>query len=130
MLRKVAILGVLALVLTAAIGSAAALNVSGGTIQAGKDLTVWCDPDGVLVTGWGLETDDNTVRNVKLGGIDGACIGDEIFVKVTGAGGTTLFYSGAVAVASPNMTFAFPAPYLAPEAIEDLHVWIEGPIGQ
>jgi hypothetical protein len=127
MFRKLAILGILALVLMVAYGSAAALTVTGGSIQAGEDLTLWCDPDGVFVTGWGLETDDNTVRNVKVGGIDGACVGNEIFVKVTGAGGSTLFYSSAVPVASPNMTFAFPSPYLAPQAIEDLHVWIEGP---
>lgn len=127
MLRKIAVLAVLVVVVAAAFASAANLGVSGGTIQAGVDQSVYCDVDGVYVVGWGLETDDNTVRSVRIGGIDGACVGNDMFVKVMDGVGNTLYYSSASAIAAAgNKTFNFTAPYPTPESIEGIKIWIEG----
>jgi len=51
MLRKLAVLAILAVVLAAAYGAAATLNVNGGAIQAGVDSSLYCDQDGVQVLG-------------------------------------------------------------------------------
>lgn len=112
-----------------AIGSAAALGVNGGTIQAGVDSELTCD-DAIAVAGWGFEADTGLVYNVRIGGISAACAGHSLFVNVT-AGGAT--YSGSieslaatqVETGSPGTaTVAFtPRP---PEDITAIHVVIEG----
>lgn len=126
MLRKIAVLALLVVVIAAAFASAANLTVDGGTIQAGVDQSVYCDANGVYVDGWGLETDDDTVRSVRIGDIDTACKGSEMFVKVLGANASVLF-SGKVTVATPMHSFSFASPYLAPDKIEGIKIWIEGP---
>ena len=126
MLRKIAVLAVLVVVIAAAFASAANLNVTDGTIQAGVSQDVKCDDNGVSVTGWGLETDDNSVRYVKVGDIDNACLGDNLFIKVLGAGGASLKYSGELAITGNEVKFTFNAPYPTPESIEGIKIWIEG----
>jgi len=113
------------------VGLAATVGVQGGTIQSGVDQTLYCDTDGVQVLGWGLETDDNTVRGVRIGGIDAACVSNDIFVRVEKADGTLLYYSGAVHVDTANtgtgqLKLSFPSPYLKPADIDVLRIWIEG----
>ncbi|HLF61354.1 MAG TPA: hypothetical protein VI980_09270 [Acidimicrobiia bacterium] len=115
-----------------AIGSAATLAVNGGAIQAGEDLTLFCDPDGVQVRGWGLETNDGLVYFVRIGGIADACQGNAIFVRVTDGG--VLVASGSVDPLTAAHTGAgqvvVPIPGGYPAAnINDLHVFIEGPNG-
>ena len=112
-----------------AVGSAAALSVDGGTIQAGEDLSLTCDADGVHVTGWGLETTDNTVRNVKIGGISENCQLNDLFVNVTSGG--AVIEQGSVVLGPTNTGTGvaqvnFTAPYPAPADITDIHVFIEG----
>lgn len=107
-----------AAVFSIAFASAALLEVRGETIQAGVDIDLTCDADGVDAN-WGLETDDNLVYNVRISDIDAACAGAGLFVKVNG--GPTL----STVIDSASETLAFPAP-LAPETINDLKVWIEG----
>ncbi len=112
-----------------AIGSAAALGVNGGTIQAGVDADLTCD-DTIAVAGWGFESDTGLVHNVRIGGISAACVGHSLFVNVT-AGGAT--YSGSIPVLSASQvdtgspgtaTVSFtPRP---PEDITAIHVVIEG----
>jgi len=112
-----------------AVGSAAALSVDGGTIQAGEDLSLICDGDGVHVTGWGLETDDNTVRWVRIGGISDNCQLNELFVSVTSGGAAVEKGSVVLGPGHTGAGFAqinFTAPFPAPADITDLHVFIEG----
>ncbi|MDP9494836.1 MAG: hypothetical protein M3P87_06305 [Actinomycetota bacterium] len=131
MRRILALLAVGALS-AAAIGSAAALGVNGGAIQAGEDLTLTCDTDGVQVLGWGLETDDGRVYSVRIGGIANACQTNALFVRVTDGGATVA--SGTVDPLLPAHTGAgqvvvsIPGGYPAVD-IDDLHVFIEGPAG-
>jgi hypothetical protein len=114
------------------IGVAATVGVQGGTIQAGVDPTLYCDTDGVQVQGWGLETTDNTVRFVRIGGISTDCQSNDIFVRVEKADGTLIAYSGAVHLDSTNtepnvLKVNFPSPYPNPGDIDTLKIWIEGP---
>ena len=115
-----------------AIGSAAALGVNGGAIQAGEDVTLVCDSDGVEVLGWGLETNDGKVYSVRIGGIADACQGNALYVKVTDGGLTVA--SGSVEPLLPAHTgvgqvvVSIPGGYPAVD-IDDLHVFIEGPSG-
>ncbi len=109
-----------------AIGSAAALGVNGGTIQAGVDASLTCD-DAIAVAGWGFEADTGLVHNVRIGGISSACVGHSLFVNVT-AGGAT--YSGSIGVLSAAQvepgTAIVPFTPRPPEDITAIHVVIEG----
>jgi hypothetical protein len=105
-----------AAVSTVAYASASALAVDGGTIQAGADTTLSCD-DEVKVN-WGLETDTNSVDNVRISDVAAACVGTEMFVKINN--GTT----HRATVEGSEVTVSFPA--MAPESIENVKVWIEG----
>jgi hypothetical protein len=129
MMRLLSILAIVAVVMAAAYGSAATLGVSGGAIQAGADTSLYCDPDGV-VANWGLETNDNTVRYVRITGIHGACQGNELFAKVLGEGDALLASGKALLDTSGEVKFSFSAPYLDPAQIVGLKLWIEGPNGQ
>jgi hypothetical protein len=105
-------------VATLAFASASVLTVDGGTIQAGQ-AGVTCDADGVKAN-WGLETDDNTVRSVRISGIDAACAGAEMFVKVDDRPTVKATLTG-----SESQSFSL-NPALAPEDIGSIRIWIEG----
>lgn len=109
-----------AAVFTLAFASAAVLNVNGNTIQAGVDNDLSCDLNGVNAN-WGLETTDNTVRNVRIVDIDPLCNGSEAFVSINGGTPTP-----GVVISGGQANFPFAAPYPAPETINSLKVWIEG----
>ena len=106
-----------AAVSTLAYASASALTVDGGTIQAGSS-NVTCDTDGVKAN-WGLETDTNSVSNIRVSGIDEACIGADIFVKVNG--GTKL--TTTITDVQENLPID---PAMTPESIQNVKIWIEG----
>lgn len=115
-----------AAVSTVAYASASALAVDGGTIQAGADTTLSCDADGVKAN-WGLETDDNSVRSVRITGIDAACAGAEIFVAVNGERvGDGTIPAPASEGADVDVRVVFGQPYPTPESVRTLKVWIEG----
>jgi hypothetical protein len=107
-------------VATLAFASASALTVDGGTIQAGVDTSLACDENGVKAN-WGLETDDNTVRSVRISGIHADCAGAEMFVKVNDLPRQKVLLTGA-----ESQSFAFAAPYPTPENIQSIRIWIEG----
>lgn len=127
MLRKIAILAVLVVVIAAAFASAATLGVSGGAIQYGLDQTLYCDLDGVFVLGWGLETDTDTVSFVRIGGIDGACYSNDMFVAVLDGGGSVIASGSVAPIDNGTEIIYFDDPLPSAEAIETLRVWIEGP---
>jgi hypothetical protein len=116
------------IVFAVAFASASSLSVSGGAIQAGVDASLWCDNTGVFVTGWGLETDDGLVSFVRIGGIEGACVGNDLFANITGVGGVELTEAGPVTISGVTETLTFDTP-VAAGLIEDLHLFIEGPNG-
>ena len=115
---------------------AASLSVEGGTIQAGSDTDLRCDTTGVRVDGWGLETDDGLVYNVRIHDIDAACAGDDLFVNITKwgtkiAGGSAepIPADGAVGDNDPDLNelgvkVSF-TPQLAKD-ITDIEIFIEG----
>ena len=107
--RTLVALGVATAVGTVGFASASALGVDGGIIQYGQS-GVSCDADGVDVS-WGLETDDNSVRSMRVEGIDPSCTGADLFVKVNGGATKKVAISGAQA------SVAFPAPYPTPDSI-------------
>ena len=119
----------LLLVFGAVFAAAATINLNGGTIQFGEDLSLTCD-DAVRVAGWGLETDGadaGKVFFVRIGGISSSCFGNDLFVNITGTGGAVLTDEAApVTINAATETVAFQTPVLAKD-ITDLHVWIEGP---
>lgn len=114
------------MVFSVAFASAAALIVNGGTIQAGEDLDLVCDSDGVNVEGWGLETDTGLVSFVRIGNIWADCVGADMFANITGTGGVELTEAGPVTIDDSTEVLTFDTPVLA-SAIEDIHVFIEGP---
>jgi len=119
MKRLVTALAAGAAISTIAFASASVLTVDGSTIQHGAD-GVSCDADGVKAN-WGLETDDNSVRNVRVAGIDTNCVGDTMFVKVDNKPVVS-----KVITAAGQETFAFTAPFPTPESINSIKIWIEG----
>jgi hypothetical protein len=128
MLRKLAVLAILAVVLAAAYGSASGLIVSGGAVQVGSDVT-YCDTDGVVVDGWGLETDlePDYVGSVRITGIAEACKGNLMFVQLYD-GTQTKIFGQSLSVAIDNTTESVPFPvHVNPEEIDQIRIWIEGP---
>jgi len=109
-----------------AVGSAAALSVDGGTIQAGSDAELECDPDGVQVTTWVLEADTGEVHSVRVGGIDAACFGSELIVRVRDGVGTIIGGGDVDPIDNALETVALPT-LPDPAAIEQIDVFIEGP---
>jgi hypothetical protein len=95
MFKKLAILGVLILVLAAAYGAASALIVDGGALQAGLEADLECDADGVK-----LEYLTNVYGNgefgldaVRVTDIDQGCEGNYILASLMapiGPGGQTI----------------------------------------
>ncbi|HHX65877.1 MAG TPA: hypothetical protein GX702_13425 [Chloroflexi bacterium] len=127
MLRILGILAVVAIIASAVFASAAGLTVQGGSIQAGVDGALWCDPDGVRVTGWGLETDDSTVYSVTIGDINSACVGNKIHVRLQDANGNWLGNKVTGEVTGSTFKASFNNPRPSAAAIEKLLVWIDGP---
>jgi hypothetical protein len=120
-------------------GLAAGLNVEGGTIQAGSDVDLICDEDGVQVLGWGLETDDGNVYAVRIGNIDEQCAGNDIFVSITDTGveiadGDAIIEDeagdggdGCTDTTADEVCTRIPIPGGVPaEDITDIEVFIEG----
>lgn len=125
MLRKLAVLAVLALVLVAAFAAAATLDVGGGAIQFGEDTDLTCD-DAVQVAGWGLETDDGLVYFVRIGNIAmPECSGNAMFVQVLGEGDVILA-DGKFDPLGSNTVKVDIDPAVPAEDIVALKVWIEG----
>lgn len=127
-MKKLLILALLVALVASAFASAALLDVEGGTIQAGLDASLVCDPNGVFVDGWGLETDDDLVYFVRIGGIEGSCFGNALFVRVLDDANNVLATGTFDPIASSTVTVNFGVP-ADPELITTLNVWIEGPIG-
>ncbi len=121
MLRKLGFFAVLVMLIAATYAAAAGLTVDGATIQAGQDFTLYCDNDGIQVGGWGLETQDNSVRSVRLTGIDAKCNGNEINVFIEGP--DKFYRKTLTAEAQQSVPFS---PYLTPEEINGIKIWIEG----
>lgn len=105
-----------ATVATLAYASASALTVDSKPLQAGSD-TVTCDENGVQVA-WGLETDDNSVRNVKVADIAEACHGAKLFVAVNG-----VRVGSGWTITGSTTSFALKSG-TTPESIENVTVWI------
>lgn len=105
---------------TAGFASASVLAVDGGTIQYGQS-GVSCDLDGVD-TSWGLETDDNSVRSVRVENIDAACTGDKLFLKVNGGATKSADITGT----SVSFPLGSAGNWPTADSIHDVKVWIEG----
>ena len=105
---------------------AAALDVTGGTIQAGSDTDLACDEDGVQVLGWNLDTNTTLVDSVRIGGIDQGCQeGDtDLFVKLTHYG-FKLVGGRYDDIDSAELTVPLDFP-IGAWAITDIEVFIEG----
>ena len=126
MRRSLSLLALAALA-AVAVGSAAALPVNGGAIQAGIDSDLTCDADGVSVAGWGYEQDTGLVHSVRIGGISGDCVGNSLFVTVTSGGSSV---TGSILVLAPTQvdpgTASVSFTPQNPADITALHVVIEG----
>jgi hypothetical protein len=123
-MRKLLVVGVIAAALAAiAWGSAAALDVGGGAIQYGEDLDLTCTRR-VDVAGWGLETDDGKVYNVRFEPLPERCYSNDIFVVITQDDRPIRSGSAHIDAAwDGRVTFNNP---VRAEYITDIHVWIEG----
>ncbi|MGN6576499.1 MAG: hypothetical protein ACTHKG_12490 [Nocardioides sp.] len=115
--RTIVALAAGAAVSTAGFASASALGVNAGTIQYGSGNAT-CDATGVDLS-YGLETDDNSVRSIRVENIDPRCTGAKLFLKVDGGATKSADITGT------SVTINY-SPYLNPATINDVSVWIEG----
>lgn len=149
MFRKLALFGLIAILAVAAYGSAAWMPVNGGTIAAGADYSLLCDPDGVQVLAYGLNTLDGPyegVEYVSIGGIaTPECNGARVFARVELADSSVLYSSGAMSgytfvtvgttALDGNGGYTLylqdgqpgPLAYPLAEDIVGIKVWLEGP---
>ncbi len=139
------------------LGAAASLGVSGSVIQAGTDGSLWCDGTGVQVDAWAVNDIPGPYEGVEwvtISGVDPACAGARMYVRVDDADGNVLAYSSGepswgsrpcyapsdayhwviAQAAEPSGGYRFylkegdrtTQKWVAPEDIESLKVWIEG----
>lgn len=114
------------------IGSAAALTVNGGSIQAGNDTTLTCDANGVDIayqtTFAAPPVSDFQVTSVDVTDINtvvappnpNSCVGRTLTVVLTKAGAQIATASQTIAGASENVPIG---PVLASD-VDDVHVAI------
>jgi hypothetical protein len=105
-----------------AYAAAASLIVNGGTVQAGSEIGLVCDPDGVDVS-YGVVYDGSefVIDEVTIDDIDAACLGFDITVVLTDGGVDVGSGTGAIAGASITIPIA-----ALPDAedVDDVHVAI------
>lgn len=127
MLRFLFVMVLVLAIGVAAYGSAAALNVVSGPLQAGSDETLICDQDGVQIAyrdGWDASLDDFGITHVTVGGVDSSCNGRLVEVVLTDINGNWLA-QGAVASWPPADDNAVPVSPVVPAAyVYDVHVII------
>jgi hypothetical protein len=149
MLKKLAILGILALVLGIAFASAASLSVNGGAIQGGSDDTLQCDTDGIYVWAYGLNTYPvlEGVESIKIKGVSPACNGarlmgrlwtpgfpDGDYLYTSGTGPYASGYSFVIANGDENTVYELflkksdysTQVWVPAEYILSVKLWIEG----
>lgn len=149
MLRTLAILGILAVVIAAAFGAAAGLNVDAGTIQGGADASLQCDVDGIEVDAYGLNTypDYEGVEYITVKGVSSACDGARImgrlytpgfsegnYVYTSGTDPYSSGYSFVIASGDENTEYRLylkksdyvTAVWVPAEYIQSVKLWIEG----
>jgi hypothetical protein len=101
---------------------AASLGGITGTLGAGQTSVTACD------TGFGATytTVSGNVTAVSVTGIDGACVGGALSVRLTNSGGTSVGNGGPVTVSGGTATVSIGA---APDAdlVAGIRVSIEGP---
>ena len=115
-MKKIAIsLLLIALMVGVAYGAAAALPISGGTIQVGEDSDLTCDPDGVSVS---YNTDwRGVVTSILIYDIEAACEGNRLMVAISSGGDTLIATSGAL----DSNTGGAPVTPVAVPLFEDLY---------
>ncbi len=114
-------------VFSIAFASAAALDVNGGTIQYGQDNALTCTASAT-VDGWGADADTGTTTYVRIN-YNPACAGNDMFVRITTNGTVVRAFSKSPLDATGS-TGNLPFAALANVDITDIHILIEGPVGE
>jgi hypothetical protein len=117
-----------AMVFAVAFAAAATLSVNGGTIQYGEDNALTCTASAD-VNGWGADADTGLTYFVRIS-YNPLCAGNDMFVKVTDVNGAVIASVSKAPLDNTGSTgnLAFVTP-LDNEAIDDIHILIEGPGG-
>ena len=107
-----------------AVASAAALNgVDANDLAVGASTVLACDPDGVTLT---QVTAGSTVTDLSIAGIDAACVGGELHVTLSDAGGTAVATAGPITIAGATEVIAV-SPTVDTTAFVNHHLRIVGP---
>jgi hypothetical protein len=128
-LRRIAALVFTVGLVGLSVGSASSLAVRGGTLQAGADVGLTCDPGGVRVHyGLTFASGEYRVSSVEVTGFANSCIGKVVEVHLT-AGGTDIgSATGTVMLSGPsnNRTTGSMAVGTPPPAadVDDVHVLV------
>jgi hypothetical protein len=93
---------------SAAIASAATMNVSGGAIQAGSDNSLTCETGTVKVVGYAdaFDAGGPTVNWINVNGVNPACNGSSLQVLVRD-GSNNVFARGVLSNSGCNGNVAF-----------------------
>lgn len=127
MKRYLSALAVAALVFGVVLGSAAALDVNGGSVQVGSD-GVKCDRNGVTVASYRVEAsnaDRPQSHGVRITGIHPRCEGADLFAKVLGDGGDQLGY-GSTSINGNQATVTYRNGTVTAKDIERVQITIDG----
>lgn len=104
------------------IGSAAALTVNGGSIQAGSDVTLECDADGVDVSYTTSFVAGNfVITDVTVSGINALCDGRQLDVVLT-QGGSSVATGTVASLTGPSQ--AVNTADVNAAIVDDVHVAI------
>lgn len=125
---------ILATLLAAAVGSASALTVTGGSVQAGNDNSLRCDVTGVTV-GYTTVFVGGTfkVTHVTVTGLHNDCIGKLVDVVLTQSGVPIASANGTVLFLGPSNNRSTGPLAVAPQplasAVTDVHVLVKSDPG-
>ena len=115
--------------LAGVLGSAAALAVGGGLIQAGADNDLKCDTNGVNVRyGLSFVSGDFVVSGVTVDGFNNNCIGKSVTVVLTDGGTGVGTATGIVLLSGPSNNRTTGSMTVAPQPlasdVDDVHVLV------
>jgi hypothetical protein len=112
-------------------GAAATLNVNGGTIQQGTDLSLECQSGPIKVDSWGINTSDDVPTGgkatfVQISGVDdAACAGNRLMGRVEDGDGDLVGYLTTLnpGTGGANTTAAVVeiAAFTGPAGVYDAH---------
>lgn len=122
--KMIATLGLGGTVVAVSVAAAAALDINNAPTAQATTVSVACDTDGVDVFIQNEDT-DMTTRGVRIAGIDAACEGNDVRVRLLDDLGAILASGSTVVPAGGGQVTVNTSPHISIEDFEQLRIVID-----